>query len=48
MKKPKKAKKKITSRITLENACKIAERTAKALREARTVKEEDLHRRMTI
>lgn len=44
MKKPKKPKKK----ITLENAGKIAERTTRALEKAREVKEEDLHRRMTI
>jgi hypothetical protein len=37
-----------TSIITLKKALKVAEETSKQLREGRTVKEEDLHKRMTI
>jgi len=34
--------------ITLKKALKVAEETSKQLRESRIVKEEDLHKRMTI
>jgi len=34
--------------LNLKNATKIAQETAESLRKSREVKEEDLHRRMTI